>query len=290
MTTGTGLAALLTLEQSDEKTWIGRTHGVALPHVFGGQLVAQSLVAAGRAHPPDMPVHSIHTAFLRAGNPLLPVAFHVRVLRSGRLVSTVEVEGRQGERVLCHSVVSCTRQTGGITHARPGPVYANPQDSVDLHEIAGESGGLGEYWADFGAIAIRLAPIDESARAPHSASPPRGIWMRVAEGLPDDPLVHQGAMAYASDLMLMSTAVTPHGHRSGEERDLAARWDAVSLDHAIWFRRPVRADDWMLFEHTTPMAEDSRALIEVAVFDGAGEMVGQIMQEALIRSRKPVLL
>jgi acyl-CoA thioesterase-2 len=160
---------------------------------------------------------------------------------------------------------------------------------VDLHDIAGGpggTGGLGEFWADFSAIEIRLAPAGEGAPAPHSASAPRGVWMRVVDPLPDDPLIHQGALAYASDLMLMSTAVTPHGHRSGEERDLAAHWHAVSLDHTIWLRRPVRIDEWTLFEHTTPMAQHSRVLIEVAVFDGSGDVVGQIAQEALIRSRE----
>lgn len=107
--------------------------------------------------------------------------------------------------------------------------------------------------------------------------------MRSVDPLSDDVVVHRAALAYASDLMLMSTAVTPHGHVSGHERSLARTWNAVSLDHTMWFRGSPRADEWMLFEHTTPMAQAGRALIEAAVFDQAGTSICHVAQEALVR-------
>lgn len=276
------LVDLFDLQRCDDDVWTGRTDGLRLPQVFGGQLVAQSLVAAGASVDDDKDVHSVHTAFLRAGMTGEPVTFHVERLRDGRQLSVREVSARQGDRLLCRSVVSCAVDTDGISHSRPVPTTPGPDDCLDIRDIAAADGGLGEFWEDFDAVEIRIAP-DAPGDISHSASPANGVWMRTTEALPDDPLIHRAALAYASDLMLMSTAVTPHGHVPGRERTLAATWNAVSLDHAMWFRLRPRADDWMLFEHTTPLAHAGRALIEAGVFDRSGTAIGHVTQEALVR-------
>lgn len=275
------LAALFDLTEGAPDTWEGRQDGLRLPQLFGGQLVGQSIVAAGRTVA-NATVHSTHTTFLRGGSTDRPVTFVVERLRDGRTISTREVSARQGERLLCRTIVSFAADRPGLSHARPAPSTPGPLDCPSLDEVAAADGGLGEFWEDFASIDVRVAP-DVEGPVPHSASPPNGIWMRTSTPLPDDPLVHAAAVAYASDLMLMSTAVTPHGHTTGHERSLAARWDAVSLDHALWFRRIPRADDWLLFEHTTPMAAAGRALIEAGVFDLAGDPVCHVAQEALLR-------
>ena len=279
----TGLVELFDLQCTDDDTWVGRTDGVRLPQLFGGQLVGQSIVAAG-ASVERKPVHSVHTTFLRAGDSGVPVTYRVERLRDGRSISTRVVSAWQGDRLLCTSTVSCAIESDGISHSRPAPTTPAPEECRDLREVAEADGGLGEFWDDFAAVEVRLAP-DVSAAVPHSAAPPNGIWMRSTDRLPDDPVLHHAALAYASDLMLMSSAVTPHGHITGHERSLGRRWDAVSLDHTMWFRGQARADDWMLFEHTTPMAGSGRALIEAAVFDAAGSPVCHVVQEALIRDR-----
>lgn len=275
-----GLAELFALEQTGDDSWLGRTDGVRLPQLFGGQLVGQSLVAAS-ASVEGKDVHSVHTTFLRGGTPGTPVSFRVERLRDGRRFSTREVSAWQGDRLLCRSIVSCAVPADGISHSRPAPATPGPDECPDIREVAAVDGGLGEFWEDFAAIEVRLAP-DVDGPAAHSASPANGVWMRSVEPLGDEPVVHRAALAYASDLMLMSTAVTPHGHVSGHERTLASTWDAVSLDHAVWFRGVPRADEWMLFEHTTPIAASGRAVIEAAVFDEAGDAVGHVVQEALV--------
>lgn len=276
-----GFAELFDLERTDEDTWIGRNDGMRLPQLFGGQLVGQSIVAAS-ASVEDKLVHSTHTTFLRGGATGEPVTFRVERLRDGRRLSTREVSAWQGDRLLCRTIASCTVATEGLSHARPAPNAPAPEECPTLTEVAEADGGLGEFWEDFAAIEVRLIP-DVPGAVPHSAAPINGVWMRSIEKLPDDPTVHLAALAYASDLMLMSSAVTPHGHISGHERSLSNRWEAVSLDHTLWFRGTTRADEWMLFEQTTPMAGSGRALIESAVFDLTGEPVCHVAQEALLR-------
>lgn len=276
------LTELFTLERSDDDTWIGPTDGVRLPQLFGGQLVGQSIIAAG-ASVEDKLVHSSHTTFLRPGRSGIPVTYRVNRLRDGRTMATREVGAWQEDRLLCRSTISCAVAADGLSHSRAAPAHPTPDDCRDLLDVAADDGGLGEYWDDFASVEVRLAP-DATEPVPHSAAPPNASWMRVVEPLPDDPIVHRAALAYASDLMLMSTAVTPHGHTTGHERSLANRWNAVSLDHSLWFRGDIRADEWMLFEHTTPMAHEGRALIEAAVFDVDGTALGHVAQEALVRS------
>lgn len=276
-----GLTALFELDRVGDDTWLGRTDGIRLPQLFGGQLVGQSVIAAG-ASVENKSVHSVHTTFLRAGASGVPVTFRVERLRDGRQISTREVSAWQDDRQLCRSIVSCAVEAEGISHSRPAPMTPGPDDCPDIREVAAADGGLGEFWDDFGSVEVRLAP-DVPGALPHSASPANGVWMRSVDKLSDDPLVHRAALAYASDLMLMSTAVTPHGHTPGFERSLASAWNAVSLDHTMWFRGFPRADEWMLFEHTTPMAHAGRALIEAAVFDHEGTSICHVVQEALVR-------
>ncbi|KAA1425168.1 acyl-CoA thioesterase II [Mumia zhuanghuii] len=280
------LAGLFDLEQAGPDTWVGGSDVIPLPQLFGGQLVAQSIVAAGRSAGAGKRVHSSHTAFLRPGVSHVPVRFSVESLRDGRRLSVHEVSAWQDERLVCRTIVSSATDDDGVRHERPAPAVVGPEDSVPLQVLAEDDGGLGEFWDGFTAIEVRVAPIDENDRVPHSAVAPRNIWMRASDRLPDDPLVHRAALAYASDLMLMATAVAPHGAVTGHERTMAADWWAVSLDHTLWFRGDLRSDEWLLFEHTTPMAHAGRALINAAVFDTSGDAVCQVSQEALVRPQR----
>ena len=126
----------------------------------------------------------------------------------------------------------------GITHSRAVPTALPPTECVTLQELAEADGGLGEVWEEFSAIEIRVSPLDSHSPTAHSAAPPRNIWMRSAQRLSDDPLIHVAALAYASDLMLMATALTPHGYHIGQEHSLDTDWTGVSLDHTMWFSTP----------------------------------------------------
>jgi len=275
------LGSILDLSPAGDGAWIGHADGVALPQLYGGQLVAQSIMAAGHSATGRL-VDSLHTTFLRPGRSDLPVRFQVEHLRDGRQFSTRVVDAVQDDRLVCRSTISLMEPREGVAHSRRRPVSASVEDSVELRELAEADGGLGEYWEGFSAVDVRVSP--ESDETPlHSAAPVQNIWMRVAEELGDDPLVHQAAIGYVSDLMLMSMAVAPHGHRAGQERSLGERWSAVSLDHALWFHQPARADDWLLFEHATPTAHAGRSLVEAAVFGAPESQVCHVVQEALVR-------
>ncbi|GAA0954932.1 acyl-CoA thioesterase [Actinocorallia libanotica] len=279
------LADLFDLEQVESHEWLGRNDLLQLPQLFGGQLVGQSLMAAGLSIGPDKRVHSLHTVFLRAGTSSEPVRYRVEDLHTGRSRSTRQVSALQGDRLLCRSLVSAGDDKGGISHARPAPDSGTVEESSPLSALAEDDGGLGDFWSGFEAIEIRVAPPAEDERVQHPAAT-HNIWMRAAEPLPDDQLIHRAAVAYASDLMLMGTAATAHGVPLGHERTLMEQWWGLSLDHTIWFQDDVRGDDWIVFEHNAPMAHASRALIQAAAFDRAGRAVCQITQEALLRRRE----
>ncbi len=282
MTTSTAsLGSILDLGEAGPDVFEGRADGVPLPQLYGGQLVAQSIVAAGRTVEGRV-VDSLHTTFLRPGRSDRPIRFEVERLRDGRQFATRVVDVRQDDRLVCRTTISLTVPTEGLSHSRRRPASRSVEDSIELRELAEPDGGLGEYWEGFRAVEVRVSP--ESDDTPlHSAAPVQNIWMRVAEDLGDDPLVHQAAIGYVSDLMLMSMAVAPQGHRAGQERTLGERWSAVSLDHGVWFHRPQRADEWLLFEHSTPTAFGGRSLVEAAVFGGGDDQVCHVVQEALVR-------
>ncbi|KHL15128.1 acyl-CoA thioesterase-2 [Mumia flava] len=281
------LNRLFTLEQTGTRRWVGASDVVPLPQLFGGQLVGQSIVAAGHCAGPETVVHSTHTSFLRPGTTGSPVHLDVEVLREGGRSCVHEVRAHQDGRLVCRTAVASSAPADGIDHARTTPAVAPPEDSVDLRVLAQPDGGLGEFWEGFTAIEVRVAPVEEDVVPPHSATAARNIWMRAPHAIGDDPVRQRAALAYASDLMLMATAVAPHGAVTGHERTMAEQWWAVSLDHALWFQGDVRADEWMLFEHTTPMADAGRALVNAAVFGATGAPICQVSQAALVRRRPP---
>ncbi|MDN5745270.1 MAG: thioesterase family protein [Nocardioidaceae bacterium] len=283
----TGLVELLDLKRLDDYDWLATADGMRLPQLFGGQLIAQSVVAAGRAAGPGTEVHSIHTMFLRPGAPDTDVRLTTTPLRVGRQFQAFRVQAWQGQRLICESMVSATVHSEGLAHQRMMPVTQSPEDSIDLGRLAEADGGLAEIWDGFSAIEMRVAQstVDDVM---HSASAPDNIWMRSREPLPDDPLLHRAVMAYASDLLLMTTALAPHGITTGQDNTVMQNWLPISLDHSIRFHTPCPADDWLLFEQTTPVAHASRALVTAAVFDEGGRPAGHVSQETFIRPRHDV--
>lgn len=279
------LTSLLDLERLDDATWLGPADPVDLPQLFGGQLVSQSIVAGGRSIGPDMRVHSSHTTFLRAGTAGQPVRYAVEPLSGGRQRSTCDVSAWQDDRLLARTLVSAATDAGDGGHARPAPDGGRVEDAVPLSVVAEDSGGLGPWWSQFDAVEVRIV-VDAPETGTHSAAAPTLLWMRTTEPLPDDPLVHRAALAYASDLLLMSTAAAVHGVPVGHESALAAQWWGISMDHTMWFHDRVRADEWLLHEQVTPMARAGRALVQSAVSDAAGRPVCQLAQEALLRRQR----
>ncbi|GAA0233299.1 acyl-CoA thioesterase [Cryptosporangium japonicum] len=273
----TSLAALLDVEAIGEGRYRGESDGMPLPQPFGGRLVGQSVVAAGRTLPADRAVHTVRTTFLRAGRIGHPVTLQVEPLRTGRRVSVLEVGVHQDGRELCRSWVTAAADVpDGVRHAAAPAVVAGPDTSTPLAGLAVDDGGLGALWDGFTAVDVRVAGTGEDGRV--------HVWMR-CDALPPDPLLHRAATAYASDLMLMATVVARHGVPVGHERSLAAEWNAVSLDHALTFTGDGRADDWQLFSQFSPSARGGRAVVTATVSDRAGHPSADVSQLALVWPR-----
>jgi acyl-CoA thioesterase-2 len=282
---------LLELEVIDRDIFRGCTHAGAPMRTFGGQVAAQALVAAGKTAG-ERPVHSLHSYFLRPGSPAAPIIYLVDRVRDGGSFTTRRVDAVQyGETIFTLSA-SFKRPEEGREHQRPSPVVRPPEESLDLYKAADEAGeSRGDSMTRF-VLELRgpdptsrfanshVAPGSEDALGILDADiPRRRFWMRAADRLPDDPLLHVCALAYMSDLTLAGTATLLH-EIPGPELMLA------SLDHAMWFHRPFRADEWLLFSVESPSSGDGRGLASGEFYTEDGRLVASVMQEALIRRMK----
>jgi acyl-CoA thioesterase-2 len=283
---------LLELEEIDRDIFRGLTHAGAPMRTFGGQVAAQALVAAGRTAG-DRVVHSLHSYFLRPGRPSSPIIYLVDRVRDGGSFTTRRVDAVQyGETIFTLSA-SFKSHEEGREHQRPSPVVRSPEDSVDLYKAAEEAGeSRGDSTSRF---VLELRGPDPTSRFANSKIVPgsqeeavglldadiprRRFWMRAADRLPDDPLLHVCALAYMSDLTLAGTATLLHDIPSDELM-------LASLDHAMWFHRPFRADQWLLFSVESPTSGDGRGLASGEFYTEDGRLVASVMQEALIRRRQ----
>ncbi|MGQ0479762.1 MAG: acyl-CoA thioesterase [Pseudonocardia sp.] len=273
------LVALLDLEQLE----VNLFRGVSPPHsptrVFGGQVAGQALVAAGRTVPDDRYVHSLHAYFIRPGDPRIPIVYEAERVRDGRSFTTRRVLAIQhGEAIFSLSasfqVVQC-----GLEHSEPMPAdVPAPETLADLGTriASGEDGG---WLADVPRpLDLRFVEAPLWASIGRGAShTPRRAWMRADGRLPDDRLLHQCMLTYASDLTLLGSVVARH--------DLTATADVqmASLDHAVWFHQPFRADEWLLYEVYSPVGSGSRGLATGRFYTRDGALVATTVQEGLVR-------
>jgi acyl-CoA thioesterase-2 len=276
------LIDLLDLEQIEVNIFRGRSPEERVQRVFGGQVAGQALVAAGRTVPPDRPVHSLQAYFIRPGDPAVPIVYLVDRVRDGRSFTTRRVSAVQhGETIFTLSA--------SFHHPEPGPEHADPMPDVPPPEsVERNSDRLARLLGQV-PPQVRESPIDlrsigpmsaEAAGDPSLRTTRNLIWLRVDGDLPDDPLLHVCLMTYASDLTLLDSVLLRDGLSW-----LDGRTSGASLDHAMWFHRPFRADRWLLYAQESPVASGARALARGQVFTAGGELVVSVMQEGLIRSR-----
>ena len=268
------LLRLLDLEGIDVDLFRGAAPETSLQRVFGGQVAGQALVAAGRTVVADRTVHSLHAYFLRPGDPALPILYEVDRTRDGRSVSTRRVVGRQHGRPIFTMSASFQIHETGLVHQDPMPPTVDPQSLPVPHDERARA------WS---AIDLRFVPREgESGADAVVAAPParQQVWLRASAPLPEDPLLHVCVLAYASDLTLLSATLTPHPV-SRESPNLRM----ASLDHAMWFHRPFRADDWLLYDQSSPSASGARGLASGRIFTREGSLVASVVQEGLIRVR-----
>ena len=280
-TTAEELVELLDLETIDVNLFRGRQPDTGMQRVFGGQVAAQALVAAARTAPPEMPVHSLHSYFLRPGDPNVPIVYDVEPIRDGRSFATRRVLARQHGRPIYALTSNFQVVEEGWDHQDPMPDVTSPEDSFDIVAAMRQKNpeATSEWDREWAALDLRYA-TDPRAEGQQGRAQAR-YWIKVGARLPDDPLVHQAALTYASDLTLIRVTLIPHGNRTPNDRDV----QAASLDHTVWFHRPFRADEWLLYDQESPNASGARGLAIGRLFAADGRLVATVAQEGLIRPR-----
>jgi acyl-CoA thioesterase-2 len=276
------LLEILDLEQIENDIFRGRSPEDRRQRVFGGQVAGQALVAAGRTVPLNRPVHSLHAYFIRPGDPLVPIVYTVDRIRDGRSFTTRRVIAIQHGKAIFTLSASFQVAEDGPEHQTAMPEVPAPETLPPYRDRLVPV--FGERFAD---EFTRRHPFDlrhvtpltwEAVKDPSLITPESKVWLKIDRDLPDDPLLHVCLMTYASDMTLLDTVLLNHGLAWGDRRTIGA-----SLDHAMWFHRPFRADQWLLYAQDTPFAGGARGLARGQVFTQSGELVVSVMQEGLIR-------
>jgi acyl-CoA thioesterase-2 len=272
------LVQLLDLEPIEVNMFRGTSPKEDRQRIFGGQVAGQALVAAARTVEEGRYVHSLHAYFLRPGDPTIPVLYEVDRIRDGRSFTTRRVVAIQHGRPIFNMSASFQVEEEGYDHRAEMPEAPPPE------HLPGFTERMASFRERFGDLVDRPRPIDirhidwmpfdrTEPLAPHQR-----VWLRAAGELPDDPIVHTVVLTYASDMTLLDTSLLPHGGSWFQPGLFMA-----SLDHAMWFHRPFRADDWLLYSQDSPSASGGRGLSRGLVFTREGTLVATVMQEGLIR-------
>ncbi|RYU12015.1 acyl-CoA thioesterase [Nocardioides iriomotensis] len=276
------IVELLDLETIDVNLFRGIQPDTMLQRVFGGQVAAQALVAGARTVEEPRSVHSLHSYFLRPGDPAVPIVYDVERIRDGRSFSTRRVVARQHGRPIYYMTLSSQVPEGGYDHQDRMPDVPAPDETPELGALLRKARGerASAWLEEWASLELRWIGDTRQGGLPASDDHPAQVrlWIRTNGKLGDDPLVHQAAFTYLSDLTLLGSALVPH------EVDLGSKHvQSASLDHTIWFHRPFRADEWLLYDQTSPSASGARGLGIGRVFREDGTLVATVAQEGLIR-------
>jgi acyl-CoA thioesterase-2 len=270
------LVSLLDLEQVEVNIFRGTQPDEERQRVFGGQVAAQALVAAGRTVEHG-DVHSLHSYFLRPGDPKIPILYEVDRIRDGKSFTTRRVVAIQHGRAIFNMQTSFHRSEPGFDHAFPMPDVPDPETLPSLMDHLRDADDVAEYEGRHHPIDMRfVGGLPWGQREPRP--PFKQVWIRADGTLDDDPLLHACVATYASDMSLFDTILLPH----------AIDWDdggfmGASLDHCMWFHRPFRADEWLLFDSDSPVAHGARGVARGFFFDRAGSLCVSMVQEGLAR-------
>ena len=281
------LLTALDLAVLGQNSFRGRSPSVGWRRVFGGLVVAQALVATERTVD-GRPAHALHGSFMLPGDPEIPIDFEVERLRDGGSFSTRRCLATQhGQAIFALSASFHRAEDDAFDHAHPMPEVLAPEALASLREVGDPA--YADLPASVRTYFQRETPMDMrpadllrfACRGHRPGSDRQNIWMKVSGRLPDDPAIHRAVLAYMSDMTLLDTALAVHG-RSVFEPGL----QVASLDHAIWFHRPVRADEWLLYAEDSPSASGARGFTRGLIYARDGELAASTAQEGLIRPRK----
>ena len=279
------LLALLKLEKIEENIFRGNSQDLGFGNIFGGQVLGQALSAASHTVPADRSAHSLHAYFLRPGDPAMPIVYEVDCIRDGRSFTTRRVVAIQKGRAIFSMSASFQGAEDGFEHQEDMPDVPGPEGFLSEIEMA-------RRVADKIPAAIRnqilcIKPIEirpvnpNNPFSPKKMEPRRYVWFKTIAKMPDDLSIHKYMLAYASDFGLVATSLYPHGKTF---------WDAdmqvASLDHAMWFHRDFRMDEWLLYVIDSPSASRARGLNHGHIYTKDGRLIASTTQEGLIRHRR----
>ncbi|HEX5403462.1 MAG TPA: acyl-CoA thioesterase II [Pseudonocardiaceae bacterium] len=274
------LITLLDLERIEENIFRGVSPAESPVRVFGGQVAGQALIAAGRTVPTERRVHSLHAYFIRPGDPSIPIVYEVDPIRDGRSFTTRRVTAIQRGKAIFALSASFQLDEEGIEHSEPMPDVPRPET---LPSYAERTAQLGELLRERMRLPrpIDLRYVTEPAWLTRASGPRDArnqVWMRADGTLPDDQLLHVCVLTYCSDMTLLDSVLARHGVYWGLD-DV----NGASLDHALWFHRPFRADEWVLYDCTSPTASGARGLATGRFFTQSGAHIATVVQEGLLR-------
>jgi acyl-CoA thioesterase-2 len=275
------LLSILDLEPLEHNLFRGRSPQVGWQRVFGGQVIGQALVACCRTVESRQP-HSLHAYFLLAGDPSVPIIYEVDRIRDGKSFTTRRVVAIQHGRPIYAMTVSFHVQEEGFDHRVPMPAVPPPEQLPSEQEIKQTvlpmmPDPVRKYYERERPIELRPVEFGRYL-GQRQAGDKFHVWIRTTGPLPDDPAIHQCVLAYASDMTLLDTSLIPHGKTVFQKEIQPA-----SLDHALWFHRPFRADDWLLYAQDSPSAYGARGFSRGLIFARDGTLVASVAQEGLIR-------
>jgi acyl-CoA thioesterase-2 len=284
MSSVAGLLSILDLEQLEINLFRGVSPQVGMRRVFGGQVVGQALVAATRTVEGVLP-HSLHAYFLLGGDPSIPIVYEVDRIRDGKSFATRRVVAIQHGKAIFSMSVSFHNDEPGLSHQMPMPDVPRPDQlpsdaEVRAKILPGLPDPVRNYYSRERPIELRPVDFGRYAGVPQPDNH-FNIWMRTTAALPDDPAIHRCALAYASDMTILDTALLPF-QRSIFDRDIMG----ASLDHAVWFHRPFRADQWLLYAQDSPSSHGSRGFGRGLIYAEDGTLVASVAQEGLMRERR----
>ncbi|MEU4897140.1 acyl-CoA thioesterase II [Streptomyces sp. NPDC044780] len=285
-----GLLDLLDLEQIEEDIFRGTSDAAPLvPRVFGGQVAAQALVAAGRTVPEDRSAHSLHAYFLRPGDPGAPIVYTVDRIRDGRSFTTRRVVAVQHGQPIFHLSASFQLYEDGLEHQERMPDVPDPLslptagELLPRYEHLFAGPGVTERMLQARA-AVDLRYVDEPpfGSVGRPREPKSQVWFRTngkLDGVADHPLLHVCLATYVSDMTLLDSVLLAHGRGGWAVGDIVG----ASLDHAMWFHRPFRVDDWLLYDQESPSASGGRGLAKGRIFTADGRLAVSVIQEGVMR-------
>jgi acyl-CoA thioesterase II len=274
------LLDVLDLQRRADGLFVGRHPSKNPIRTFGGQMMAQSLVAAGRSLDHPLPPSALSVHFIAGGDPQRDLEFHVTRLRDERRFANRRVDVMQDGQLLTTGLVSYLAGGRSLEHARPAPQVADPEGLPPIDDL------LAGYEDVVPLFVEALRPIewrytndpawvmrDNGGRLEHNR-----VWLKTHGAMPEDPVLHAAALVYASDTTVLDSIITTHGLSWGFDRIFA-----VTVNHSVWFHRPVRFDEWVLYATESPVAADSRGLGTGHFYDRAGALLATVVQEGIVK-------